>query len=156
MSEILYRENDLIITWDLVSPDTQGRESLVKESPLNDVADMIRSIHRAAFTASAKAGSNSKGDLLRLDNLAHIWYKVCSSTFLKSYFASLGDSELVPKDEVMRINLLVAILLDKCLNELSDELGRGAQMLQPSLLGIKEILIGDQGMVLNQPRTKTQ
>lgn len=152
LGAILLAENDMFITWDLPESHVVV-ESIVKKSPLNDVADMLRSIHRAAFVASAKARSSSKSELPRFDNLAHLWYKVCSSVFLKSYFSSLGYSDLIPKNQSMRDDLLSAILLDKCLNELSEELGRGAQMVQPSLLGIKEILIGGQGMVLGQAKT---
>src|SRR6202012_4197109 len=72
-------------------------ERRAKQSPLKDVAGMLRSFSYAAFSALMKYASRRPEDFQRLEPWAHLWEQSVSSAFLRTYceVAQGGSSDSV-------------------------------------------------------------
>ncbi len=97
-----------------------------KQSPLKDVAGMLRSFSGVAFAAIDRslgaAGNEPSADHAVLAEWAMLWQKAASSAFLSSYRKNIGVNEsLLPQSAVTQ-TLLDVYLLEKALYELLYEL----------------------------------
>jgi len=109
-----------------------------KQSPLKDVAGMIRSFSYAAYaavdqaTVAADRPSADRG----LDAWAQLWYKAASAQFLWAYSDTVGrNPDLLPSAETAQV-LLEAYLLEKALYEVLYELNHRPQWLHIPISGI--------------------
>jgi len=112
-----------------------------KQSPLKDVAGMIRSFSYAAYSAldqfmSANPESKSGVDCERLTAWAVLWQNSVSGEFLRAYRETIASNpDLLPPPEQSQA-LLQAYLLEKALYELLYELNNRPAWLHIPIAGI--------------------
>ena len=139
------------VSGDFVLLDFEGEparslaERRQKQSPLKDVAGMIRSFSYAAFTglnryiASQQEGA-SVNDAGALGAWATFWQNAASSQFLRAYREAISvNPSILPSPEQSR-SLLEAYLLEKALYETLYELNNRPAWLRIPLAGILSLL----------------
>jgi trehalose synthase-fused probable maltokinase len=108
-------------------------ERRAKQSPLKDVAGMLRSFAYAAHTASAAAGDGRISRMLA-------WESAVAGAFLTAYREALAGFSLVPSSARAFGPMLDAFVLDKALYEVEYELASRPQWVTIPLHGILRIL----------------
>ncbi len=112
-----------------------------KQSPLKDVAGMMRSFSYAAFSALDHFLASNDGDMKAADrnNLeawVQLWQTAASAEFLRSYMDAIGaNPALLPAPAESQV-LLSAYLLEKALYELLYELNNRPAWLHIPMNGI--------------------
>jgi maltose alpha-D-glucosyltransferase/alpha-amylase len=108
-----------------------------KQSPLRDVAGMIRSFSYAAQSALAQfLVVRESGSELNLRAWARLWENAASAEFLRAYRTAIAaDPTLLPSAERAQA-LLTVYLLEKALYELLYELNNRPAWLRIPLAGI--------------------
>ena len=116
----------------------------LKQSPLKDVAGMLRSFHYAIRSGLHKFLSRglSSPDLAPLaDQWAKFWYHWVSVTFLNAYLETTKDIPLFAKGGTQELEILLNIfLLEKTIYELNYELNNRPEWVDIPLDGILEIM----------------
>lgn len=130
LGQVLWADNDFYIIDFEGEPARTLAERRAKQSPLKDVAGMLRSFHYAAYAGLYKAAADRPADVQRLEPAAQFWNSWTVTTFLKEYRQVAGDSFL-PKKDVDFKALLDLFLLDKMLYEILYELNN-----RPAWVGI--------------------
>jgi maltose alpha-D-glucosyltransferase/alpha-amylase len=112
-------------------------ERCEKQSPLKDVAGMMRSLSYAAHTGLDQFLNRRSGaDANRLNAWATFWQNAATSEFLRAYRQTISiNSDLLPAAEQSQ-RLLCAYLLEKALYELLYELNNRPLWLSIPLAGI--------------------
>jgi maltose alpha-D-glucosyltransferase/alpha-amylase len=109
-----------------------------KQSPLRDVAGMLRSFSYAARSALQTATSNSASSP-HLEAWAHAWESAASSAFLRGYRSAIAaNPTLLPQPEQAQ-GALLALLLEKAFYELLYELNNRPTWLVIPLTGLLAI-----------------
>jgi len=110
-----------------------------KQSPLKDVAGMIRSFSYAAFAGLDQFRSAHPGRAGAAENLAgwaRAWEHAASAEFLRAYRSIISEDEsLLPPPEQAQA-LLTAYVLEKALYELLYELNNRPAWLRIPLIGM--------------------
>ena len=120
LGKVLRSEEDFIITDFDGDPSRTLQARRMKQSPLKDVASMLRSFNyaaAAALTAFAPAGAMAE----RLSPWADTWQHWVSRAFLGAYRDAMEGSSVVPSASAFD-PLLRALVIDKALEELAREL----------------------------------
>jgi maltose alpha-D-glucosyltransferase/alpha-amylase len=119
-----------------------------KQSPLKDVAGMIRSFSYAAQAGlrqllDAQSGAGEKRDADQLTAWAQSWQNLATAEFLSTYRKTIAaqDGLLPPPSQAQ--TLLDAYLLEKALYELMYELNHRPAWLQIPIAGILSLLAYD-------------
>ncbi len=111
-----------------------------KQSPLRDVAGMLRSFSYAAQLALGRAASRRPDTLETLRPWATLWENASSATFLRGYTEALrAKPELLPAP-VEAQTLLSALLLEKACYELLYELNNRPAWILIPVLGLEALL----------------
>ena len=111
-----------------------------KESPLRDVAGMIRSFHYAALSALAGQEAAPPAEFSLRERRADEWYRMVSAGFLRGYREEIAGTPLVPANPEGFDLLLGTFLLQKALSELAYELNNRHAWAGIPLQGIEMIL----------------
>ena len=116
----------------------------LKQSPLKDVAGMLRSFHYTIQMGLHKFLSrelSSPEISSRASQWASFWHHWVCVTFLKSYLETTKDVALFPKEGTKELGTLLNILvLEKCIYELKYELNSRPEWIEIPLDGILEIM----------------
>jgi maltose alpha-D-glucosyltransferase/alpha-amylase len=143
LGQLLYTGSDFVIIDFEGEPARPLAERRTKQSPLQDVAGMLRSLHYAAYAPLLRVlpenGIPTTG-VSKLKTWAERWYSWASSVFLKEYFATSGDEGRFPRDANGRKRLLEVYLLEKAVYELGYELNNRPDWVGIPLEGILTIL----------------
>jgi maltose alpha-D-glucosyltransferase / alpha-amylase len=107
-----------------------------KQSPLKDVAGMVRSFSYAAYAALFARTRARAVEFARLEPWARIWQTWITSAFLRGYFTTAGNALFIPADAVHREWLLELFVIDKALYELNYELNNRPDWVRIPLRGI--------------------
>jgi maltose alpha-D-glucosyltransferase/alpha-amylase len=111
-----------------------------KQSPLRDLASMLRSFDYAMRVAIEEYGS----DDFMVRNALHLWgglwLETTREAFLDSYRAAIGDTPLVPRDPGRFHEALGALELEKAIHELGYEMNNRPDWMWVPLDGIRSIL----------------
>ncbi len=110
-------------------PSRPLAEKRRKQSPLRDVAGMLRSFHYAAHVA---APSPEKFDPALPETLGAL--------FLEAYYEIISASDLLPTDALMRDALLDFFVLEKAVYELHYELNNRPDWAEIPLRGLRALL----------------
>jgi maltose alpha-D-glucosyltransferase/alpha-amylase len=113
-----------------LSPMTERRR---KRSPLYDVATLLRSFSRAAWTA-AHEGSIRAVDLPVLEPWLDAWLEGASLTFVQSYLEAAKEHGFLPDRETFA-RLLDFFVLQRAMMDLHDAIGRPEGRLHVVLEG---------------------
>jgi maltose alpha-D-glucosyltransferase/alpha-amylase len=108
-----------------------------KQSPLKDVAGMLRSFSYAAYVGLNAFAQRRPDDAKNLDPWARLWQNAVSTEFLHAYLLAIDatNPKLIPQLAQARL-LLNAYLLEKALYELLYELDNRPAWVRIPLAGI--------------------
>ena len=136
LGQLLRSKRDFFVL-NFEGPPTRSiEERRRKQSPLKDVAGMLRSFSYAAHVALMRSTSRRPEQLQRLEPWAKLWEKAVASEFLQAYRAAVKESAIVPVQVEAFEQLLGAYVFDKALDELVYELKNRPTWVHIPLAGI--------------------
>jgi maltose alpha-D-glucosyltransferase/alpha-amylase len=137
---VLWSEGDFYILDFEGEPARSIAERREKQSPLKDVAGMLRSFSYAAYAGLLAHTSSGRPEFERLEPWARLWQTWASAAFLRGYFGSAGHAQFLPADAAQRDGLLRLFVLDKALYELNYELNNRPDWVRIPLRGVLGLL----------------
>ncbi len=141
LGQVLYSGKDFLIIDFEGEPARPLNIRRLKESPLRDVAGMLRSFHYAAYASIiGKVAGIRPEDFALLESWARLWQVWVSATFLKAYLTATAESDFLPKTHQELQTLLDAYTLQKAVYELGYELNNRPDWARVPLEGIMQIL----------------
>jgi len=143
LGQVLYTGSDFFIIDFEGEPARPLAERRVKQSPLQDVAGMLRSFHYAAFApllTPPKGTSISPVRITRMSRWAEAWSRCAANRFLTQYYETSGAALYIPADSRARAKLLEMYLLAKAVYELGYELNNRPAWVGIPLEGISSLL----------------
>jgi len=136
----------LLVKQDFVILDFEGEparslaERRAKQSPLKDVAGMLRSFSYAAHAATNNYQSRHPDHADRLAQWTRLWESSTMNEYLRSYRTTAGSAAFLPPHPDGFTALLSAYLLDKALYELHYELNHRPTWVKIPAAGILSLL----------------
>jgi maltose alpha-D-glucosyltransferase/alpha-amylase len=121
LGQVLVAEQDFVILDFEGEPARPLKQRRAKQSPLRDVAGMLRSFSYAAYAALFRHAADRPELVPRLDPWARAWQDWTGAVFLRSYLAAAADAAFLPAGDDLH-RMLQAFMLDKALYELRYEL----------------------------------
>ncbi len=140
LGQVLWAENDFIILDFEGEPTRSVEERRARQSPLKDVAGMLRSFHYAAYAGLFAFTQNHPEDFARLEPWAELWQQWVSAAFLRAYRDTAAGAVFLPGDGGAFAALLDAFMLDKAFYELAYELNNRPDWVRIPLRGILALL----------------
>lgn len=122
LNEVLWAENDFVLL------DFEGEVSRpmedrrAKQSPLNDVASMLRSFEYTAYEGLSTFIQHRPEDQARLEPATLLWSRSVGAAFLREYRATTQGATFLPEEHGPFRVLLRFFLLERTLYELLYEL----------------------------------
>jgi maltose alpha-D-glucosyltransferase/alpha-amylase len=114
-------------------------ERRMPQSPLRDVAGVLRSFGYAARAGLRLFLRNQTEPRLHLDPWIDAWEAEACAIFLRSYLKHMGEGPLLP-GAAARDALLDAFVLEKALYELAYELGNRPEWIDIPLAGLLQLV----------------
>jgi maltose alpha-D-glucosyltransferase / alpha-amylase len=121
LGQVLRSEEDFVILDFEGEPARPLAARRAKQSPLKDVAGMLRSFHYAAYAAVVPFAPAAGTAEDRLAPWADAWQHWVSRSFLDAYRQAMGDTVILPRPGTFD-QLLHAFIVDKAIYELTYEL----------------------------------
>ncbi len=140
LGQVLWVENDYVILDFEGEPTRTVQERRAKQSPLKDVAGMLRSYHYAAYAGLFAFTQAAPRDFGRLEPWARLWYQWSAAAFLRAYRHEAVGAAFLPPDRAHFEALLDALMLDKAFYELLYELNNRPDWVRIPLGGILALL----------------
>lgn len=140
LGQVLGTGKDFVIMDFEGEPARAISERKLKQSPLRDVAGMIRSFHYAPHAALFLNQSFRPEDRELLERWIEPWFRCVTMRFTRSYFETLGDSPVVSPDPGDRSTLLNALLAEKAAYEVGYELNNRPAWTIIPLKGIQDVI----------------
>ncbi|CAN5719879.1 maltose alpha-D-glucosyltransferase [soil metagenome] len=140
LGQVLWAEGDFYILdfeGEPARPIAQRRE---KQSPLKDVAGMLRSFSYAAYAGLFTHTMARPDQFAHMEPWARLWQTWACVAFLKGYFHAAGSAMFIPAEPSQRDTLLRLFVLDKALYELNYELNNRPDWVRIPIKGILDIL----------------
>jgi maltose alpha-D-glucosyltransferase/alpha-amylase len=141
LGQVLRFRSDFIILDFEGEPARSLAERRAKQSPMKDVAGMLRSYSYAAYAALINYTSRRPEDLECLMPWARLWERSVTAEFLRSYRATARQSYYLPDDLADFRKLLEAYMLDKALYELLYELNNRPAWARIPIEGILSLTL---------------
>jgi len=139
LGQVLRTEADFVVLDFEGEPARSMAERRAKQSPMKDVAGMVRSYSYAASAALFAFTTHAPDLDAALQVWADAWQRWAADAFLRGYLSTARDSRFVPRGDAWR-TLLCAFTLDKALYELEYELNNRPDWLRIPLRGILKLL----------------
>jgi maltose alpha-D-glucosyltransferase/alpha-amylase len=139
LGQVLRTEEDIVILDFEGEPARSLAERRIKQSPLKDVAGMLRSFSYAAYAALFAFTVHSSTDYPTLEGWGDEWEHWVSNAFFNEYLGTMASSDLLPDYESMDV-LMQALVLDKALYELGYELNNRPDWVRIPLIGLLKLL----------------
>ncbi len=136
LGQVLRSKNDFVLLDFEGEPARTLAERRTKQSPLKDVAGMLRSFSYCAFSGLMKYTTRRPNDFDRLEPWARLWEQSVSAEFLRAYRHAVAGVAVVPPEAAPFQQLLEAYVLDKALYELVYELNNRPAWVRIPLTGI--------------------
>jgi maltose alpha-D-glucosyltransferase/alpha-amylase len=113
-----------------------------KQSPLRDVAGMLRSFDYAVRMAFREQDTTDMRIRAALEAWSEAWRTETRKAFLDAYREATAGAPFVPADAVALERVLAVFELDKAVYELGYELNNRPEWIWVPVLGIRSILGG--------------
>lgn len=142
LGQVLWSGHDFLILDFEGEPTRSAAERKAKQSPLKDVAGMLRSYHYAAYAALftfTQERRDASADFAALEPWAELWRQWVSAAFLSAYRRTMRGRGIVPDDSAAFAELLDAFMLEKVFYELSYELNNRPTWVRIPLRGILDL-----------------
>jgi maltose alpha-D-glucosyltransferase/alpha-amylase len=136
LGQVLRVDDDFFILDFEGEPTRPIEERRAKQSPLKDLAGMLRSFHYAAYAALFAFTADRPADFNRLEPWAELWYRGVAAAFLRAYVATVGTAPFLPAGRDQFTGLLELYLLDKAFYELAYELNNRPDWVRIPLGGV--------------------
>jgi maltose alpha-D-glucosyltransferase / alpha-amylase len=107
-----------------------------KQSPLKDVAGMLRSFSYAAYSSLINFSARRPGDRASLEPWAQLWERCVAAEFLRAYRQAAQGAVFMPENTGTFRKLLDIFLVDKALYEVLYELNARPDWVRIPLMGI--------------------
>jgi trehalose synthase-fused probable maltokinase len=140
LGQVLWAEGDFFILDFEGEPARPLAERRAKQSPLKDVAGMLRSFSYAAYASLFAHASARPDEFAHLEPWARIWQTWASGAFLRGYLQATRGALFLPPEPSQRDALLRFFMLDKALYELNYELNNRPDWVRIPLWGIFDLL----------------
>ncbi len=140
LGQVLRAEDDYYLLDFEGEPARPIEQRRLKQSPLKDVAGMMRSFSYAAYAGLFHHVASRPAELDRFEPWARIWQAWSTAAFLRGYFTAAAGALFVPAATSQRDALLQLFVLDKALYELNYELNNRPDWVRIPLQGIFELL----------------
>jgi maltose alpha-D-glucosyltransferase/alpha-amylase len=137
LGQVLRSRGDYVILDFEGEPARNLHERRAKQSPLKDVAGMLRSFSYAAYAALNAFAQRRPDDAKNLDPWLTLWQNSVSTEFLRAYQLTINARypSLIPQPQQAQV-CLVTYLLEKALYELLYELDNRPMWVRIPLAGI--------------------
>jgi maltose alpha-D-glucosyltransferase/alpha-amylase len=145
LGRVLWTDADFVFLDFEGEPARPLAERQARQSPLKDVAGMIRSFGYAAGVGLAALAKTQPAERERLAPWARIWQVWSAGMFLHGYRATVGPSVLLPAEPLDLMTMLRAFMLEKALYELRYELNHRRGWTVIPLAGVLELLEPEAG-----------
>jgi maltose alpha-D-glucosyltransferase/alpha-amylase len=142
LGQLLRARTDFLIVDFEGEPARSLEERRRKQSPLRDVAGMLRSFSYAAYSALSRHAQRRPEQAAALQPWAVLWENAVSNAFLHGYRDTIGDHPFLPAPQDAQ-TLLLALLLEKASYELLYELNNRPTWVDIPLSGLRELLTPD-------------
>jgi maltose alpha-D-glucosyltransferase / alpha-amylase len=136
LGQVLRVKSDYIIADFDGEPVRSLSERRAKQSPLKDVAGMLRSFSYGAYVTLMNYTARRPEDLARLMPWARLWERSVVGAFLRAYRETAAGAAYLPADSGDFRQLLRAYLADKVLSELLYEMNNRPAWVRIPLEGI--------------------
>ncbi len=136
LGQVLWARGDFVVLDFEGEPARSPEERRAMQSPLKDVAGMLRSFSYAARAALASYLARRPQDADTLEPWERLWSKFASAAFLASYRTVAAGAAFVPADSNTFARLLDAFLVDKAFYELGYEFNHRPTWARIPLLGL--------------------
>jgi maltose alpha-D-glucosyltransferase/alpha-amylase len=136
LGQVLCVKNDFVILDFEGEPTRPLMERRTKQSPLKDVAGMLRSFSYAAQVGLATYAARRPESLESLAGWSRFWEQSVATSFLRAYRQEAARASFLPGDQRGFRALLEAYLLDKAFYELNYELENRPTWVRIPLAGI--------------------
>jgi trehalose synthase-fused probable maltokinase len=143
LGQVLYTGTDFVIIDFEGEPARPLAERRIKQSPLQDVAGMLRSFHYAAFAlllAPATESDMTHQHFVKLKHWAETWSQCATDRFLAQYYETSAEAHYLPANPREISKLLEIYLLAKAIYELGYELNNRPAWVGLPLQGIARLL----------------
>jgi maltose alpha-D-glucosyltransferase/alpha-amylase len=140
LGQVLYKDGDFYITDFEGEPARSYAVRRNKQSPLRDVAGMIRSFHYVAYGSVLLDERTRPEDHKVLFPVLQKWYEQITDVFLHAYLQSVEDQTLVGASNEAFNSMLTLFLLDKALYELVYELNNRPDWVRIPVKGICSVI----------------
>ena len=140
LGQLLRVENDYYILDFEGEPVRPIEERRAKQSPLKDLAGMVRSYHYAAYAGLFAFVRDRPEDVGRLELGAEFWFQWVSAAFLRAYRRTANGASFLPKESGPFAALLDAFMLEKAFYELNYELNNRPDWVRIPLRGILTLI----------------
>ncbi len=140
LGQVLCANDDFILLDFEGEPTRTIGERRAKQSPLKDVAGMLRSFDYAAHAGLFALTRDRSDDFDRLALWAEAWRRGASDAFLRAYRATAAEAAFLPKESATFKALLDAFVLNKALYELVYELNNRPDWVRIPVQGIVALL----------------
>jgi maltose alpha-D-glucosyltransferase/alpha-amylase len=139
LGKVLQVKTDYLVVDFEGEPGRPIAERRVKQSPLKDVAGMLRSLSYAAYAGLIGHTARRPEDWESLEPWARLWERSTGGEFLRAYRRAVQSAPFLPPAEGNFRKLLAIYLLDKVLNELAYELNNRPAWVRIPLLSILSV-----------------
>ena len=140
LGQVLRTKADFVILDFEGEPARSLAERREKESPLKDVAGMVRSFSYAAYASLMHYSSRRPEDFARLQPIADEWQKQIVQAFLHAYRQRVAGHEIVPESEADFSALLRLFLWQKVNYELLYELNNRPAWVRIPMAGMLDLM----------------
>ena len=140
LGQVLRRDDDFVILDFEGEPGRSLTERRAKQSPLKDVAGMLRSFHYAAYTAMMSHVRSGLGIDETIKRQTINWLSGLSLAFVEEYHSADRRSGLVQSDQESWFRYLRFHLVEKAMFEIRYELNYRPDWVQIPLLGVERWL----------------
>jgi maltokinase len=130
LGDLLWTGSDWLVLDFEGTPDDSFAERRRKQSPLRDVASMLRSLAYAASATVLSGGPPPPAD----------WEEQARESFLAGYFAAVEPSGLVPGGQAGSAPLLEIFELEKAVDEVRHELAVRPEWVSIPVAAIERLL----------------
>ena len=142
LGQVLRSRGDYVILDFEGEPARPLAERRAKQSPLKDVAGMLRSFSYAAYAALDRFVQRRPGTAERLEPWAQLWQNAAATEFLTAWRTTIAANPSLTPEPLQAHRLLNAYLLEKALYELLYELNNRPTWVRIPLAGILALPAG--------------
>jgi maltose alpha-D-glucosyltransferase/alpha-amylase len=135
LGQVLRAEEDFFALGFEGDPERPLADRRARQSPLKDVAGMLRSFSYAAYATLVAFTVHAPDDFSLLEPWAAAWQHWVSDGFLREYRSTIAGTPLAPGDDAFAA-LLGTLTLDKALYELAHELDNRPEWVRIPLVGL--------------------